>query len=229
MQQELITAEGLLAVEASVSERMRFIRKVYGQFLGSLFVTAAVTGMVMTSAPAFDLAVRAWPVWMILYLGASFASGWVSKASPAVGYLVMGTLAVATGFFFGPVVTYYARTAGPNIVWQALILTGATFTGLTVYVFTTRKDFSWMGGALFLGLFLLIGIGIVSWFVPFSSGMAFGITVASVVLFCGFILYDTSNILHHYQTDQHVSATVAIYLDFVILFMNILRLLGNRR
>lgn len=225
---DVITADGLLAVEASVSERMRFIRKVYSQFFVSLLITAGVTGAVMSSSAAMNLAANLWPVWLILYLGASFASGMVSKASPAVGYLVLGTLAVSTGFFFGPVITFHARVQ-PEIVWQALILTGATFTGLTMYVFTTRKDFSWIGGSLFLVLFLLIGLGIVQIFIPFSAGMQMGITIASVLLFCGFILYDTSNILHHYRTDQHIHATVMIYLDFVILFMNILRLLGNRR
>lgn len=221
--------QGLLAIEGSTAERLAFIRKVYGHFLGSLAITAAVTTAVMTSAPVLNLAGRFWVVWMLLYLGLSMCSGWIARQGTGFGYALLGLLSVATGLFFGPTILFYAKVGGVGIVANALILTGSIFTGLTAYVFITRKDFSWMGAGLTAGLFLLIGVGIVSIFVPMGNTTNFLITLAGAVLFCGFILYDTSNILHNYRTDQYVVATVAIYLDFVILFMKILRLLGRGR
>lgn len=146
-----------------------------------------------------------------------------------MGYGLLAVLSVVTGLLFGPTVNYYAVTAGIQVVYQALGLTILIFGGLTAYVFITKADFSFLRGALFMGLLALIGIGVLGFFINFSFGFSQAITIAGVLLFVGFILYDTSNILHHYHEDQYAVAAVAIYLDFVILFINLLRLLSRSR
>ena len=103
---------------------------------------------------------------------------------------------------------------------QALLLTAAVFLSLTTYVHVTKKDFSWMGGALFAGLMILI----VWSFMSMLFGATFGgvghtvFALIGALLFCGFILYDTSNLLHLYGPDDYVEASIALYLDIINLF-----------
>ena len=215
-------------IDLPVDARLAFIRKVYSLFLMSLLGTVAVTAAVMSVPVVADLAGRYWFVWMILYIGLSWCSGWIGRQGAAVGYALLGSLSIVTGLFFGPTIRFYAATQGLDIVYQALGLTCLIFGGLTIYVFVTKKDFSYLGGMLFMGIFALIGLGVLGMFVNFSFEFRHAITLVGVVVFIGFILYDTSNILHHYREDQFAVAAVAIYLDFVILFMKLLRLLSRR-
>jgi FtsH-binding integral membrane protein len=214
--------------EAPVDVRLAFIRKVYSLFLLSLLASTLVTAAVMTTPAVANLAGRYWFVWMILYVGLSWCSGWIANQGAAVGYALLAVLAGVTGLFFGPTIMFYAAHGGIGVVYQAFGLTVGIFGGLTAYVFITKKDFSFLGGLLWMGIFALIAFGVLGMFINFSFNVRHAMTLAGVLLFVGFILYDTSNILHHYREDQYVVAAVAIYLDFVILFMKLLRLLGRR-
>src|SRR5690606_1067608 len=112
------------------------------------------------------------------------------------------------------------------VIFQALGLTVLTFGGLSAYVLITRKDFSFLGGFLFTGLMLLIGGIVVLWIASAFFGvdvslMSMAITIASTFLFMGYVLYDTSNLLHRYSTDMVVPAALALMIDFIILFRNI--------
>ncbi|MBI3461456.1 MAG: Bax inhibitor-1 family protein [Planctomycetes bacterium] len=215
-------------IELPVDARLAFIRKVYGLFLVSILGTAAVTAAVMSVPAVADLAGQYWWAWLVLYVGLSWGSNWIASQGSAFGYGLLAALSVVTGLFFGPTVNFYAAGAGMGVVYEALALTAAIFGGLTGYVFVTRQDFSFLRGALWVGMFALIGFGVLSMFVGFSFQVHHLVTLAGVVLFIGFILYDTSNIIHHYREDQFAVAAAAIYLDFVILFMKLLRLLGRR-
>ena len=214
--------------EAPVDVRLAFIRKVYSLFLLSLLASTVVTAAVMTTPVAMNLAAKYWFVWLILYIGLSWCSGWIASQGAVVGYTLLAVLSAVTGLFFGPTITFYAANVGIDVVYQAFGLTSAIFGGLTAYVFITKKDFSFLGGLLWMGIFALVAFGVLGMFIDFSFQLRHAMTLAGVLLFVGFILYDTSNILHHYREDQYVVAAVAIYLDFVILFMKLLRLLGRR-
>ena len=221
--------EDRFVIEQPVDVRLGFIRKVYSLFLLTIGTSAAMTYAVMSIPVVADLAGQYWFAWLLLYLGLSWGSNLIARQGAAVGYGLLAVLSVVTGLFFGPTIKFYAVTQGMEVVYQAFGLTSAIFGGLTAYVFVTRKDFSFLAGALWMGLFALIGVGILGLFINFSFEFRHAITFAGVLLFIGFILYDTSNILHHYREDQFAVATVAIYLDFVILFMKLLRILGRRR
>jgi FtsH-binding integral membrane protein len=124
-----------------------------------------------------------------------------------------------------PVVLYMAN-AQPEVLTQAAMLTALVFTGLTGYVFVTRKDFSFLGGALAIGVFALIGIAIAGSLFGFTVGLWY--SVLGVVVFSGYVLYDTSKILHSYPTTAYVSAAVVLFVDVVLLFKHILFLLMRR-
>ena len=97
-----------------------------------------------------------------------------------------------------------------------------------MYVIFSKRDFSFMQGFLLTGLMVVVFGALINMF--FASPMAhFMISGASVLLFSGFILYDTSNVLRNYGTDEHVSATLALYLDILNLFIALLSILGIAR
>jgi len=104
------------------------------------------------------------------------------------------------------------------------------FGGLTAYVWLTKKDFSYLGASLTIGLFLIIGISIINLFIG-SSVMSMTLSIVSVLLFSGFILYDTSVILRNAMAIPPTLAALNLYLDFLNLFLSLLRILGgsNRR
>lgn len=133
-----------------------------------------------------------------------------------------------TGFFgyvLGPTVNAYLSIPnGTEIVTTALALTATIFFALSAYALTTRKDFSFLGGFLFVGLVVIILASIAGIF--FSvPGMQLAISAAAVLIFSGYILYDTSQIIHGGQTN-YVMATVSLYLDIVNLFMSLLHLVS---
>jgi uncharacterized protein len=101
------------------------------------------------------------------------------------------------------------------------------FGGLTGVVFITRKDFSFMRGALMFGGFAALGFIVFSLLFGFELGMFF--SYAMVVLACGYILYETSNVMLHYRTNQYVAASLALFAAVMLLFWYVLRILLSRR
>jgi FtsH-binding integral membrane protein len=107
------------------------------------------------------------------------------------------------------------------------MITLTLFGGLTGVVFITRKDFSFLRSALMFGGFAALGLGFASVLFGFTLGMAF--SYAMIALACGYILYDTSNVLRHYRTSQHVAAALALFAAVMLLFWYVLRIFLDRR
>ena len=112
--------------------------------------------------------------------------------------------------------------AGKALPLQAGIVTLAAFGGLTAAVFISGKDFSFMGPVLWVLSFLALGLIIAAVIGGFSLGLGFA--VAMVALACGFIIYDTSNVIHHYNTNQHVAASLELFAAVALLFWYVLRI-----
>ena len=122
-------------------------------------------------------------------------------------------------------ISYYLQSAGgASVVGNALLGTAAVFLSLSAYVLTTKKDFSFMGGFLFTGLIiaLLASIGLIFFQMP---ALSLAVSAMLVLLAAGYILYDTSRIIHGGETN-YVMATVALYVDIYMLFAHLLALLG---
>jgi len=132
-----------------------------------------------------------------------------------------------TGFFgytLGPIIDLYLRTAeGTNILVTALGGTGVTFCALSAYALTTKKDFNFLSGFLFAGLVVVILAALANFFIKMPA-LYLVISAVSVLLACGFILFDTSRIVNGGETN-YVMATVSLYLDIYMLFINLLNLL----
>jgi hypothetical protein len=106
-------------------------------------------------------------------------------------------------------------------------MTLGMFGGLTLIVFVTRKDFSWMRSILVIAGFVAMGLIVCSILFGFELGTIF--SAAMIALASGYILYYTSNVMHHYRTDQHVAAALTLFAAVALLFYYILRLLMQLR
>ena len=179
-------------------------------------VTAAVS-MTMSVSPGVSMITTLGALGLIwLVLPRTENSG----AGIAVVFAIAGLL----GFGLGPMLSYYlAMPNGPQTVATALGGTGLIFLGLSGYALTTRKDFSFMGGFLFMGLIVVLVAMIANIFLEIPA-LSLALSAIIVVLMSGLILFDTSRIINGGETN-YLRATVALYLDIYNLFIHLLSLL----
>ena len=138
--------------------------------------------------------------------------------------LLAGFTAAMT-YTVGVVCASYYEVGYGMIVLQALMLTGAVFASLTSYVFVSGKDFSFLGGALFAALFILIFWSFLNAFFDFGPMGRMVFSLFGALIFCGYILYDTSVIIHHLGPDDYIMAAITLYLDIINLFLYMLEIL----
>jgi len=119
---------------------------------------------------------------------------------------------------------YLAFSNGTELVLTAAGGTGVIFLGLSGYVMTTRRDFSFMGVFLFVGI-LVATLGMIGAMIFTIPSLYLAISVMMILVMSGFILFDTSRIIHGGETN-YVMATIALFLDILLLFQYLLTLLG---
>jgi FtsH-binding integral membrane protein len=166
-----------------------------------------------------------WLVVLGLFMGASWiANKWAtSDTSRGMQYAGLGLYVVAEAIIFLPLLLMAARfSSQSNLIGQAGIITLALFAGLTFVAFTTKKDFSFLGGFLKVGFFIALGIIVIGILFGFNLGLWF--SGAMVLLAAGAILYSTSNIIHHYNTNQYVAASLGLFASVALLFWYVLRI-----
>jgi len=151
-------------------------------------------------------------------------------ANSSAGLLVVLAFTGLLGAGIGPMLSHYlALPNGGAMVMQALGATALVFLSLSGYVLVTGKDFSFLGGFLFIGLMVailaMVGVFIAGFFGVAISGVSLAISAMVVLLMSGFILYDTSRIIHGGETN-YLWATTALYLDILNLFTHLLHLIG---
>jgi modulator of FtsH protease len=142
-----------------------------------------------------------------------------------LGLVMVFALTGFMGYTLGPILNaYLGLPNGPQYVMTALAGTGISFLALSGYALVSRKDFSFMGSFLMIGIVVafLAGLGAVFLELP---GLALAVSAMFVLLMAGLILYETSNILHGGETN-YVMATVTLYVAIYNLFASMLHLLG---
>jgi FtsH-binding integral membrane protein len=120
---------------------------------------------------------------------------------------------------------YIANAYYPGTIPTAGVVTLAMFGGLTVAVLVTRRDFSFLAPILAIGSLLALGFIVVSIFLPMPMNVGIIFCFIMVALACGFIIYNTSNVLHRYRTDQYVAAALALFASVMLLFWYVLQIL----
>ncbi len=157
------------------------------------------------------------------YFGLLFATA--KFRNSGLGLVFVFALTGFMGYTLGPILNaYLAMANGGQIVMTAMGATGAIFLGLSAYALTTRKDFSFMGSFLMVGILVafMAGLGALFFEMP---GLSLAVSSMFVLLMAGLILYETSNIIHGGETN-YIMATVTLYVSIFNLFTSLLHLLG---
>ena len=192
----------------------------------------AIEVVLFQTGLAYPIAIGMLSVPWMLILGAFMVTGWLARsvassgASPAIQYAGLGGYVVAEALIFVPVLVIASIKAEGVLPVAALATVGA-FTALTAVVFVTRKDFSFMRSILTWGGIVALVLIVASALVGFELGVFF--SVAMIAFAGAAILYDTSNVLHHYPEDRHVGAALELFASVALLFWYILRLFMGRR
>lgn len=220
-----------LAVEAPAEERAAFIRRTYQHLGVAILAFIALEAFFFKTGLAESMArtmLGGRLTWLIV-LGGFMVVSWVaekwaeSDTSEQMQYLGLGVYVVAESILFVPLLYIAANFASPDVIPMAGIITTLLFVGLTVTAFTTRADFSWLGSILKVGGCVALGVIVASLAFGFSLGLLFS---GIMVIFAGgAILYSTSNIIHHYNTNQHVAAALSLFASVALLFWYVLRIL----
>ncbi len=205
--------------EASVLSTNKVIRNTYMLLSLTLAFSAVTAGLSM----ALGLPHPGILITLVGYFGLLFLT--TKFRNSGLGVLFVFALTGFMGLTLGPVVSkYLALPNGSQIVMQAMAGTAAIFLGLSAYALTTRKDFSFMGGFLFVGVLVafLAGLGAIIFSIP---ALSLTVSAAFVLLMSGLILYETSNIIHGGETN-YVMATVSLFVSIFNLFTSLLQILG---
>jgi modulator of FtsH protease len=207
------TAESILATN-------KLIRNTYTMLSMTLVfsaIMAAVSTYLVMPPMTYLLAIGGAMVmiWFVLPRAAKSANGiWAVFA-------ITGLL----GFGLGPLLNMYLSLPnGPQIVGVALGGTGAIFLGLSGYALTTRKDFSFLGGFLFVGFIVVLLAALANIFLQIPA-LSLTISAAVILIMSGFILYDTGRMVRGGETN-YLLATVSLYLSMFNIFIHLLHLLG---
>ena len=211
------------AVQESALATNKVLRNTYLLLSMTLLFSAAMAGVSMAlNLPYFGPIIT-----LVGYFGLLFLTYKLKHS--AAGIIAVFALTGFMGLTLGPVLTFYL-TAIPNggeLVMTALGATGLIFIGLSAYVLTTKKDFSFMGGFLMVGMLGLLAVIVIGLFVNLSA-FQMAISAGVVLLMGGFIVYETSAIIHGGQTN-YILATVSLYVSLYNIFINLLYLLGINR
>jgi FtsH-binding integral membrane protein len=228
-------AAELPAAEAAASERATFLRKVYSLilagvlvFAGSLWAAGSVPAVNSLSGSMWQLIAGGrfgWLIYMAIMMGGFWLVHAVSRTFP-INLIAYFAWSFLLAMLAAPLVLYAAHAA-PATLNTASAVTAATFTGLTAFVLLTGKDFSFLRGILFLAFWGILVLSLCGMLFGFGSSLLF--SGLGTLFFAGYILYDTSEVLHRFPTTRPVSAAVELFTDVVMLFQNVLILLLSLR
>ena len=204
----------------SVLATNKVLRNTYALLSMTLLFSAAMAGVSVLMQPP--------PMTSLITFGGALLLLWLvlprfanSSAGVGIVFAVTGLL----GFGLGPMlINYLALTNGPQLIGTALGGTGVIFLGLSGYVLTTRKDFSFMGGFLIVGFLVVLMAALANIFFTIPA-LSLAISSAVILIMSGFILYDTSRIINGGQTN-YVLATISLYINILNIFVHLLHLLG---
>ena len=198
-----------------------FLRATYQLFASSLL--AATVGAYIGLGMASMIASWYWGL-VILEFALLFAL-FAVKDKPGINLAVLFGFTFISGLTLTPLLSsVFNMPGGAGIVAQAFLMTSVAFGGISMFALTTKKDYSSMGKMLFIVLIVVI-VGSISNIFIGSPMLQLGISMVSAILFSAFILYDTQQIIKG-GFSTPIEAAIALYLDFLNLFISLLQILG---
>ncbi len=230
--------------------RIGFLKRVYGLFTASILFSAVGAVVALNAGQASSQAFirvgggqvavpplvaffsQHYIIAMLVMMGSVFGASAVRHVK-GLNLLALFGMATAIGVVIAPSLFYATLAAGvgktlsASPVRDAFLLSAVGFTGLTGYALTTKKDFSYLGGALTMGLFVVLGASLLNLFLG-SSVFSLAISSVAVLLFGMYVLYDTSQLLKSDESDA-VGGAISLYVNFLNIFLALLRILSSRR
>lgn len=231
MQARALPASVKPVAALDVESRSAFIWRTYGHLAGAILAFCAIETYLFENGYAEQIAQRLLGVNWLLILGAFMIVGWLAShtahrvESKPLQYAALAAFVIAEAIIFMPLL-YLAVSLEPAIVESAAGVTLLGVAGLTAVAFITRKDFSFLRGILVWGGILAL-VAIAS-SVLFGFHMGTWFSIAMIGFAGAAVLYDTSNVLHHYPEDRHVAAALELFGSIALMFWYVLQLFMSR-
>lgn len=212
--------------QRGVDERSHFLVRTYNTLFLAIVAFAGIEFALFASGAAETIARTLSGSWLIVMGGFMLVSWLASRAahsadSKVAQYAALGGFVLAEAIVFVPLL-YVANAFAPGAIQSAGLVTMLGFAGLTAVAWSTKKDFSFLGGLLRWGAIVALVLIGASLLFGFQLGVFF--SVAMVGFAGAAILYDTSNVLHHYPSDRYVAAALQLFASVALLFWYVLRL-----
>lgn len=216
--------------QSSTEDRSNFVWKCYSHVVGAILAFAAIEVYFFSSGIAERIAAPMLNNWMMV-LGAFMLASWGAThvahrvTSKSAQYATFSFFIFVEALIFAPLL-YIADATAPGVIDSAAGVTVLGCVGLIGVATITRKDFSFLRGMLMWGFFLIMALIVASLIFGMQLGTWFSV---GMIGFAGAaILYDTSNIMHHYHKEQYVAASMQLFASIAMMFWYILRLFMNR-
>ena len=215
-----------MVADSPESARAEFIRKTYAHLAGAIAGFVVIEGLLLSlgmGQVALEILGTSRYSWLLV-MGAFMLVSWVAErwatngSSSGMQYAGLALYTAAEAVIFLPLIT-----GDGSLLLQAGLITAAMVLGISAVALTTKRDFSFLGGILKIGSFVVLGLIVASFFLPISLGLWF--SAAMIIFASGAILYNTSNLLHRYQPGQHVAASLSLFASVALLFWYVLRFL----
>ncbi len=225
-------SQSVPVMELDENSRGKFVARAYNHLFGAICAFILIEVLLFKSGMAASIARALTGAPWLLVLGGFIVVSWIARGiahraqSLAMQYVALAAFVVGEAIIFVPLL-YLAESRAPGAITSAALVTFLAFVGLSLIAFITRKDFSFLRGIICWG-------GVIA-LVAIVGGVIFGFqlgtffSVAMVGLAGASILYDTSNILHHYPQNRYVAAALELFASVALMLWYVLRLFMSRR
>ncbi|WP_298519847.1 Bax inhibitor-1 family protein [uncultured Kordia sp.] len=212
-------------------KKVAFYKKTYTYLAFSVLLFVVVEYLFLQVDFIVDIGmsmIQGW-TWLIVLGGFMFVTNYAERMAmrskdKTMHHAALFLYVIAEAFIFVPLIfiaTQVGAMEGTNVLTQAAIVTLALFTGLSAVVLMTKKDFSFLRSILTIGSFIALGLIVAgTFFGGFQLGLWF--SVGMVALAAGSILYQTSNMVHKYEEEQYVAASLGLFASLMLLFWYII-------
>jgi uncharacterized protein len=218
--------------ELDVDSRGTFVSRTYAHLFGAVCAFILIEAFFFKSGLADKIAQALLGVSWLLVLGGFVVVSWLASRtahvakSKAAQYGALSAYVIAESILFVPLL-WIANNVAPGAITSAAAVTFVAFAALTALVFLTGKDFSFLRTLLFWGGIMALALIVAGVIFGFQLGTYF--SVAMVGFAGAAILYDTSNVLHHYPEDRYVAAALELFASVALMLWYVLRIFMNRR
>lgn len=223
----------VLVAHSSDVDKEGFYRKTYLHVALSILAFIGVETVLLQMVPdqlIFAMFAQRY-LWLLIigvfWLASVLATKWSLSLSRSTQYFGLGFYVILEAVIFLPLIKIATLYAGPQVIFQAAMLTTAMFAGISAVAFTSKRDFSFLRNIIVIGGFISIGLIAGGMLFGFNLGLWF--SVGMVILASATILYQTSKLKDVYSTNQYVGASLQLFASIMLLFWYILSILMSRR